>query len=943
MAAPTVGSTWSPNTSYTLKVLSVDTTNQIVRAKIYARSKTLTEYARLANYYDNSANGYRYRVADVTGCFKNCTNFKTVPEISDNLTRISDCSEMFYNCTSLINTYNFYDWLKATWNLNSDGEEYLPKTYNLTRTFQGCSSLVNISRTLPYGIKIGSMNLCFSDCKKLQRLPMNNSETEYDMECFFGYHNAGEVVEDSHRQVEVQNMIRCFSGCDNLQYMPIPLPKNLQDMVDCFLDCRNLTTSGYDYYYNIPYTILDMTYAFAYCSSLKTVAKLIEPPPLGENWALTSLTGCFSGCTSLEYGLQLESNISEAPNLRYIDDMYFNCEYLNNWGTLSAITYSEVLASGLFKNVDSFSTIDFRDINNDFPNIYLADSMFEGWENLDEILHFEEFNIVVGSHLFDGCRLLDMWGSTIILPNTLDKIDYMFANTSSSFNIKITNSYWNPGASDYEGLFQNTSRDIYLLYNQQRSIDVILQGIGRSYNNVHYCGDDLLPPTVTLDILRVSSSGSRIEDRSGTWVYINTTVNYPQQYVPYDYSYRFYNRDFKIDGHSRQFSTWYSLGDLYTHTISVCYGGILRDENDEEIPNTDKYSETISKVLPSGFALLDFLPGGQGMAIGHFADKKGLDINYPTMIGEGLSTPLINGEIDLTKYQLVVGKYNEIVDDALFIVGAGSSNNKSNVFVIDENGNLDLRSRQNSSSERYSGLNINHDPYIDDDGFGNITKYDAAAGSLSAILDYTNNNTTYQHNATISASSNAYSSMGNTIQLESILYNTTQATPITVKSAFLTVTTTETNSSIEMNADNIYLNSSGDLTLKGHASSIGTIYECSDSDVSLTGTDAQNQSVGKTILSLTGNDQVPAGCWTGYIYVNFSAAATGNLGVTISTSNTDASWSIQQVATTGTYYGTRVRIPTLLNIANDTNYYIRAWSGVGCTVTTVRVRLMRIK
>lgn len=385
-----------------------------------------------------------------------------------------------------------------------------------------------------------------------------------------------------------------------------------------------------------------------------------------------------------------------------------------------------------------------------------------------------------------------------------------------------------------------------------------------------------------------------------------------------------------------------SIADGFDPSQNYTFSITIKDNN-------NKSSETVSYTMPSAFYMMDFRAGGHGMAIGKASTRDGLEIRFPTMIGQGLSTPLLqSGEIDISKYQLVIGKYNEVVEDAIFVIGAGSSDNPSNVFVIDENGNLTLRSRQDSNSDRYTGLNINHNPYIDDDGLGNITTYDVSAGVLASVLNYTSGNITYQHTASLSVSSNEYPTMGNTVQLDTKTYNTTQSTPVALKTANLTLRTTSTESYIEARADNMFLDGNGNLKLYGnltladHSSPIGSVYEHTASSVSLTSTAAQDQDTGKTILSCTDSHIVPAGCWVGFIYVNFSAGASTVVGFNMSTSNTSAAWSTQMHASE-LNYGTRIRQPVIISIANDTAYYVRAWSREGCTVNTVTVRLMRIK
>lgn len=104
----------------------------------------------------------------------------------------------------------------------------------------------------------------------------------------------------------------------------------------------------------------------------------------------------------------------------------------------------------------------------------------------------------------------------------------------------------------------------------------------------------------------------------------------------------------------------------------------------------DVSSQTISQVLSTAFYMIDFRAGGHGMAIGKLADKNGLEVQLPTMIGKGLSTPLTQTEdIDIEKNQLVIGKYNKIVPNAAFIIGNGTTDNdRHNIMEVSTNGDL---------------------------------------------------------------------------------------------------------------------------------------------------------------------------------------------------------------------------------------------------------------
>ncbi len=441
-------------------------------------------------------------------------------------------------------------------------------------------------------------------------------------------------------------------------------------------------------------------------------------------------------------------------------------------------------------------------------------------------------------------------------------------------------------------------------------------------------------PTLDYNIQRTNSQGQPADE--GAYARINTNLTYFNIENNHILEPTVVIKD--GDTTLTTTKTWYtangnSISDWSTVTTPATVYAIVSKSNgftndksynvSVTLTDTNGVSgQTISQILPTAFYMLDFRAGGHGMAIGKVADKDGLEIQFPTMIGEGLSTPLLqNGEIDISKYQLVIGKYNEVVDDAIFVIGAGSNGNPSNVFVIDENGNLTLRSRQDSSSDRYTGLNINHNPYIDDDGLGNITTYDASVGALASVLNYTSGNITYQHTASLSVSSNEYPTMGNTVQLDTKTYNTTQSTPVALKTANLTLRTTTTTSEITMDADNIILTSAGNLTLAGHSSPIGAYDSTSGSVNSMsTGTPTEtgvnyrwtgtNFELGEGRYILVGRLSYATNA-TGRRVAVWGTSRSSNDIVTISLTNAQAvsgavtnvqSIAIVNVTTTTTYY-----------------------------------------
>ena len=66
--------------------------------------------------------------------------------------------------------------------------------------------------------------------------------------------------------------------------------------------------------------------------------------------------------------------------------------------------------------------------------------------------------------------------------------------------------------------------------------------------------------------------------------------------------------------------------------------------------------------------------------------------------------------IALGKYQMVLGKFNEVKEDALFIIGNGTDdNNRSNLFVIDGEGNLSVQDGFKITSNNNTEMILNSD------------------------------------------------------------------------------------------------------------------------------------------------------------------------------------------------------------------------------------------
>lgn len=99
-----------------------------------------------------------------------------------------------------------------------------------------------------------------------------------------------------------------------------------------------------------------------------------------------------------------------------------------------------------------------------------------------------------------------------------------------------------------------------------------------------------------------------------------------------------------------------------------------------------------------------------------------------------------------------------------------------------------------------------------------------------------------------------------------------------------------------------------------------------------------------TALSCTGSNNIPEGCYTGNIEVAFAKEATGYIRVYCGTSSSSPTNPIYQgPAVSSSNYGTRLKLPILLSLANDSTYYVFVYSSVACTVSVCKLELMRVR
>ena len=219
------------------------------------------------NHSYSESNIYTIKITGNHSNFRASRNIIEIIQISDSVT---DCSRMFYNCSSLT---------------------AIPETLiipnsvtNCSSMFYNCSSLTAIPETFTLGNSVNSCSQMFNGCSSLTAIPSTLT------------------IPDS-----VTNCSNMFSGCSSLTTIPktLTIPNSVTNCSRMFSSCSSLTSdisniwpSTWNYTGRI-----NISYMFNSCS------KIVGTVPADKLWnsgKTFNSSSCFTNCTSL-------TNYNEIP------------------------------------------------------------------------------------------------------------------------------------------------------------------------------------------------------------------------------------------------------------------------------------------------------------------------------------------------------------------------------------------------------------------------------------------------------------------------------------------------------------------------------------------------------------------------------------------------------------------------------------------------------
>ncbi len=361
-----------------------------------------------------------------------------------------------------------------------------------------------------------------------------------------------------------------------------------------YAGCTNLVVAP-----EIPSSATNMSSCFAACTSLTTAPTIPA--------SVACMNNCFSGCTALVN----PPDMSAAVNVVSMSASFYQCTALVNPPTMP-----ETIASSSDANVYGMSQA-FRSCT----SLKTAPTIPSGIANM--------------TYCFADCSSLE---SVPKIPSTVKGMINAFSGcVSLSGSIVVANT-----PTSWGNMFTGTTNVLYIIPAGDADIST-WHTIANAYSNVIFLAEANAKPTLSFSVTRVSASEQTTEDIEGTWAYIVAVATAYYDHLPDGYTNAVGAITLTANGSSTS-PTWvsdsivegeYKVTEtrhtwLQISTIRHVFAMRVVDSYDASSP-------TITVKLPSTNTLLDFLPGGNGMAIGKVATRDAFDCVIPAFFGKDMT------------------------------------------------------------------------------------------------------------------------------------------------------------------------------------------------------------------------------------------------------------------------------------------------------------------
>ena len=691
-----------------LDLSNLDTSNIIYMDEMFRSCYSLTSLD-VSNF--NTSN-----VISMLGMFRNCCLLTLLDVSNFDTSKVTDMSNMFDNCTSLtsLNLSNF-DTSRVT---------------DISGMFYHCESLTSLNLSSFDTSNITNMNNIFYHCYLLTSLNLSNFDTSKvtDMSNMFFYCRSLISLDLSNFNTsEVTNMYRMFSNCRLLTSLNLSNfnTSKVTNMSDMFAECQSLILLNVSNFNTS--NVTNMNSMFSNCKIL-TSLNLSN----FNTSNVTNMNSMFSGCQSLT-SLDLSNfNTGKVESMIF---MFYLCTSLASLD-LSSFNTSEVTTMGsMFYYCQSLTSLNLS--NFDTSNVTNMSLMFSNCINLASLILPENFasNAKYFRSVFELDAKLTQLNITKMHLEKVEQLSDTFKKCPFSLNLVVGNV----SLTSYTSAFEDSTGIFYIIDSTKSNTS--WQTVASEYNNVFYNADGAFLPAYRLNAVRGSIfDDAWTNDEGGNLVRFtynagDTAIvsNIPEGFsCTSDTAIAVKENNTTIsDGWTWENNTYIlelqEPSKAHQYVMELTYNFVDEDGN--------TYTKTVSQLvsIAEPYALLDFRAGGKGIAVGKLSERNGFDIAFPVSIGEGLippgewnyfqskdtkvnnsktyytydeqtgeysevsnpttESPVEQGyyerewSIDLKNYQLLVGDYNILNEDAYMIIGGGSDDeHRRNVLELDTGG-----------------------------------------------------------------------------------------------------------------------------------------------------------------------------------------------------------------------------------------------------------------
>lgn len=251
----------------------------------------------------------KFYILDASNMFKNCTNLLNTNIDGANTVVLKDMSSMFFNCKKIKDI--------ALTNFNTS------KVNNMSYMFYSCTSLNGLDLTGFDTSKVENMSNMFNNCTSLNELNLKSFDTSKVKDMSFMFNNCNNlqtIYITRFSNNNVTNMKNMFSTCHELKNIDFNnfFTINVINMEKMFYNCVSFGTINLKNFDT--HNVQNMSNMFGWCSNLKTIEQNFNTSNV------TDMSYMFYMCDSLD-NLDLHNfNTSKVINM---EEMFSGCSALN--------------------------------------------------------------------------------------------------------------------------------------------------------------------------------------------------------------------------------------------------------------------------------------------------------------------------------------------------------------------------------------------------------------------------------------------------------------------------------------------------------------------------------------------------------------------------------------------------------------------------------------